>query len=121
MKTTVKINATNSNNEELASIVVTIQVNVTKCSDVQGVIKGLLQKMLSCDSIMKTFNLRSCDLQYIAENTTNVKSGEFEISVPVAKNAPLNRRAIIGPRPCEMVLDTSVNLHVLVQHEGTTN
>lgn len=119
MKTRMKIVTKNAKNEEQVSIDATIQLKAAKRGDTQSVIKGLILKLLSCEDIMNTFNLRSSDMAYVAEQMVNRNDNEFEINMLVDKNALSNHHIIIGPRPFDERKNNSFMLNILVQFEKT--
>ena len=116
MKTKIKIVNKNAINEEQVSIDATIQLKAAKRGDAQSVIKGLILKLLTCEEIMNTFNLRSSEMAYVAEHVTNIKDNEFEINMRVGKNV-LPNHYVIRPRSCDERHDDSSMLYILVRFE----
>ena len=117
MKANVEIVAKNANNEASASIDATIQINVVKCFDAQGMIKSLILQMLASEYVMNTFNLRACDMEYIFKHLTEIREDEFEVKVQIPKNIKPNQYAVDEPRPCETPHDTSTYLRIHVHFE----
>ena len=119
MRAKVEIEAKNvsSSREVQPSKKVEVQISVANCPELKGYIKGLILKMLSCEDVMKTFNLCSYHNPYVAECTEDINDNEFEVDMLVGKNDILTHSVTLGPRPNNEIKDTNVNLHIHVQVE----
>lgn len=114
MNANIIIDAKDAGETEISSINMSMQLNTKFSTDIMGVISALLLKMLTNDDIMKIFNLRACEVSNLQKNMEQNSRG-FKADIIVNRNNAPQHNAVLGPRPCDKAIDTSIRLHISAQ------